>query len=70
MNKTQPMIIKSSTASGNEQLNVGQIRKISSQAPVTEQFGSYSSNHSFVEGSPDRRTPDITHPYLHHTQLV
>jgi hypothetical protein len=37
------------------------------------QFGSYSSNQSFVEGSsPDRRTttPDINHPYLHQTQLV
>ena len=74
MNKTQPMIIKQSSINIHSQPSTAmqQIKKMSFQNQEG-QFGSYSSNQSFAEGSsPERRTttPDITHPYLHQTQLV
>lgn len=52
------------------------MRKLQQQTGE-QQFGSYSSCQSYVEGngaSPDRRanttTPDINHPYIHATQII
>lgn len=69
MNKTQPMIIKHDTL--NNPITMHQVRKLAASNQLD--FGSYSSTNSFAQdsNSPDRRaTPDISHPYLHQTQLM